>query len=166
MDRTRSCSKIRIGLATVMVVGFCIHVCVSCRRRTIGKVMNDWGAGKMHSRAAVTESNIKDDRRSRNVQKRKRRISWNFDSFLYLLTFPFYRFMTMQTYSLSSSFLYSSLASSSLPSKAGSLACTSAQVHLPWTIFSTASRISSDLARTCLVVSRSRRVKVPSSRLW
>lgn len=52
---------------------------------------------------------------------------------------------------------------SSLVSKAGSLFCTSAHTSLPLIILLTALTISSSLDLTCLVVSRSRSVNVPSS---
>ena len=57
-----------------------------------------------------------------------------------------------------------SAVSFSWPSKAGRRATTSAQVSLPLTILLTALTISAWLARTCLVESRSLRVRVPSSR--
>lgn len=53
---------------------------------------------------------------------------------------------------------------SSLPSKAGSRLAASSHVSFPFTIRAIASTISARLARTCLVLSRSRNVKpLPSN---
>lgn len=52
--------------------------------------------------------------------------------------------------------------SSSLPSYAGRRCCTSLHDHLPFTTLAIASTISSRLARTCFVLSRSRSVNVPA----